>query len=457
MPRVGQQELRNAPPILTIAGQPESDEVSYQPAGACREVFTRRASELLLEGPSGTGKTRALLEKLSLCAKRYPGMRGLICRKIRAAITQSCQVEFERAVLVESDQVRWHDGDQEYRYPNGSVIVVAGLDDPQKIKSTQFDLVYVNEATELTLNDWEILTTRNRNGIMPYQQIIADCNPGDPTHWLNLRCRDGQTERYCSKHEDNPRYFDQSTMTWTPVGMAYLATLDALTGARYQHLRLGVWAAAEGQYFSDWDPAKHVCEPFDLPAHWTRWVAVDYGFADPWCVLWAARADDARRTIYLYRELYLTGYRDEQQADLLREKSKGERIARYYGDPSMFNRRTEQNKLSIALVYRQHGVPLLPAVNKRIPGWQAVLRTMASERGPSTTSESPRLQVFSSCKNLIRTIPQMVHDPLDNEDVADKIRGRKTEDHACDALRYLLTMETVPVGRRHQFPMTIAG
>jgi hypothetical protein len=46
--------------------------------------------------------------------------------------------------------------------------------------------------------------------------------------------------------------------------------------------------------------------------------------------------------------------------------------------------------------------------------------------------------------NLVRTLPAMVHDPLDAEDLADKIGTRKTEDHALDSLRYGLVVESLP-------------
>jgi len=38
----------------------------------------------------------------------------------------------------------------------------------------------------------------------------------------------------------------------------------------------------------------------------------------------------------------------------------------------------------------------------------------------------------------------MVHDPLDSEDLADKIKSVKTEDHAVDTLRYGLVLESMP-------------
>jgi hypothetical protein len=64
---------------------------------------------------------------------------------------------------------------------------------------------------------------------------------------------------------------------------------------------------------------------------------------------------------------------------------------------------------------------------------------MAHDQGP------PRLQILAgTCPNLVRTLPSMVVDPLDPEDVADSIRGQKTEDHAPDALRYGLVAEAQP-------------
>ena len=258
-----------------------------------------------------------------------------------------------------------------------------------------------------------------------------DCNPDSPNHWLNQRCIRGLTKRILSRHEDNP--------TITPE---YIAKLDNLTGYRYKRLRLGFWVSAEGVFFHEWDESKHVVEPFDIPFDWTRWVVVDYGFADPFCALWFARDPKDKGRIYVYREAYQRGLRDEEQADWIQALNKGEKIRWYVGDPSMFNRRTEQNKPSIAWIYTQHKVrPIVPGVNERKVGWQAVRRALAW----TEATKKPRLQVFRGrAPNLVRTIPAMVHDPLDTEDLADKIKGHKTEDHAVDCLRYGLLFEAMP-------------
>lgn len=424
-----------------------AEEAPYQAFGAARELFRCKQREVLLAGPAGTGKSRACLEKLNLIAMQRP-IRGAIVRKTRKSITQSAMATFENKVLPQPHNVAWHDGTQEYRYPSGARIMVAGLDDPEKIGSTEFDVVYVQEATELEEQDWGMLLRGLRNNVLSYQQLMADCNPSYPGHWLKVRCNEGQCTLLESGHKDNPTLWDPVHRKWTPLGVEYIKGLESLTGFLRQRLLLGQWVAAEGMYFTEWDPQVHTCDPFEIPAEWPRWIAVDYGFAAPFCCLWLARCPETRR-IYVYREAYAAGLRDEQQADLIRQRSEHETLQLRILDPSMFNPRTEQQRPSIAQVYAAHGVyPIWPGQNSRKQGWAIVRRALAHDSGPS------RLQAFKTCTNLNRTMPAMVVDPLDPEDVADKLGQTKTEDHAPDALRYGLCAEAQPP--RNQSPIAVS-
>lgn len=415
---------------IRSASEASQQEKYYRPSGAALELMQCTQREVLLAGPAGTGKSRACLEKLNLICMQLPVRCGIV-RKTRKSITQSAMVTFETKVLPQPSAVYFHTGDQEYRYPSGARIVLAGLDDAERLASTEFDVIYVNEATELESEDWGMLLRGLRNGVLPYQQIIADCNPGPPDHWLKQRCDSGATLLLESRHEDNPSI--------TPE---YMRALDSLTGWQYQRLRLGLWVAAEGMYFTEWNPDVHVCEPFDIPEEWPRWLSVDYGFAAPFCCLWFAREPETRK-VFVYRELYAAGLRDEQQAQAIVEYTAEERMQLHVLDPSMFNSRTESMRPSIAHVYAENGVwPLVPGMNSRKQGWAIVRRALALD---GTESDSPRLQVFNKCApNLCRTLPTLVHDPLDPEDVADALRGTKTEDHAPDALRYGLCAEAQP-------------
>ena len=96
----------------------------YTPYGAARELWSLQPNELLLEGPAGTGKTRALLEWVNYLCEKYAGIRVLMLRQTRESLTESVLVEWESEVLwpghpaIHGSSSR--NTRQNYHYPNGS-------------------------------------------------------------------------------------------------------------------------------------------------------------------------------------------------------------------------------------------------------------------------------------------------------------------------------------------------
>ncbi len=282
-----------------------------------------RGGEILLAGPAGTGKSRAALEKLHLICLLTPNVRALVVRKTAVSLTTSAIKTYESDVAVQAmldGTVTFFGGSRrepaQYRYSNGSSIALAGMDNPMKVMSTEYDVIFVQEATELAVDEWEALTTRLRNGVLSFQQLIADCNPQEPTHWLKLRCEAGQTLMLHSRHEDNPRYFNEDG-TMTVQGADYMAKLDALTGVRYLRLRKGIWAAAEGVIFEEFNPAIHVVDRFIVPADWRRIWVVDFGYVHPF--VWQDWASDPDGKAVLVQEIHKSGTLVEDHARTIRE------------------------------------------------------------------------------------------------------------------------------------------
>jgi PBSX family phage terminase large subunit len=289
----------------------------YTPLGTAKELMSCREGEVLVSGPAGTGKSRACLEKLHRVALLTPGVRCLIVRKTAVSLTSTALVTFREHVARESLEVgdlTWYGGSTQeaaqYRYTNGSVIVVGGMDKAQKVMSSEYDLIYVQEATELSENDWEALTTRLRNGRISFQQLLADCNPDRPTHWLKQRCDKGMTKMLYASHKDNPTLFDGDAPT--PAGASYLDKLNRLTGVRYQRLARGLWVAADGLVYDDYDPVVHLIDRFEIPDDWDRYWVIDFGFTNPFVLQWWAEDPDGR--LYLYREIYMSGRLVEDHA-----------------------------------------------------------------------------------------------------------------------------------------------
>ena len=299
--------------------------MKYAPHGGVLEVWNSRATEVLVPGPAGTGKTRGVLEKVHLYLLKYPRTRGLIVRKTRASMTESVLVTFESKVVqvgcTLTNQARRTRS--AYDYDNGSTLVVGGLDNPDRIMSTEYDLIAVFEATELTEDDWEKLTTRLRNGKGPYHQIIADCNPAAPSHWLKRRADRGIMQVCESRHRDNPTLWDRVTNDWTPAGVKYLATLSTLTGHRRARLLDGRWAAAEGLVYPEFDPTLHVIKA--MPAGWQDWRkirSIDFGYVHPFVCSWWAIDPDGR--LYCYREVYHSRRTVAEHAKQIVRLSQGE-------------------------------------------------------------------------------------------------------------------------------------
>ncbi|MEV0618553.1 phage terminase large subunit [Nonomuraea sp. NPDC050404] len=419
----------------------------YRPRGVAAVLFDCRAPEVLLSGPAGTGKSRACLEKLHLMALLNPGMRGLIVRKTAVSLSSSGLVTFRQHVAKESlaaGDVAYYGGSAQeaksYRYTNGSVIVIGGMDKATKIMSSEYDVVYVQEAIELTEDDWEAITTRLRNGKVSFQQLIADTNPSVPTHWLKARCDRGDTVMLDCRHEDNPVLFDDHGHP-TPVGADYISKLDKLTNVRHARLRKGLWVAAEGLIYEDFDPAVHLVDRFPIPGEWTRWWAVDFGYTNPFVLQCWAEDPDGR--LYLYRELYASRRTvDQHAADILKAVTKKDGS---WSEPRPRAIICDHDAEGRAVLERELGMSTLAANKKVTEGIQAVQARLrpAGDGKPrlfvlrdSLIQRDTELAEAKKPTWLAEELPGYVWDQAPGK--PPKEAPVKENDHGCDAMRYLV-------------------
>lgn len=421
---------------------PAPEQRAYQPFGVALDLLYDRSGEVVLSGPAGTGKSRACLEKLHLCALKYPKMRGLIIRKTRESLSEAALVTYEDKVLPEGSPIAKgarRNFRQVYTYPNGSQIVVGGLDKPGKVMSTEYDLIYVQEAVELDLPDWLALTTRLRNGVMPYQQVIADCNPDAPTHWLWLRSQTDSLMMYHSLHEDNPRLFDPETGKQTEEGRIYIDRLDKLgyrnpetgelEGTEYFRLRKGLWVQATGIIFGVWSDGPADGNVTDQAEYVegggsVLWF-VDDGYAgqrDPQTGHWTA---SSHPRVFLLVQVRHDGtlnvFYESDQCGVLSDDHIDEVIKLSYPAPDFAvvdkSAAELKGRLHAASIYTRNG----PAdVEESIKELRRALALDSNNRR--------RVRVHPRCKNLRAEMGSY------RRDLNGKII--KAFDHSIDALRY---------------------
>lgn len=389
---------------------------AYCPYGGARDFWRCKDRWVLFDGPAGTGKTRAVIEKSYALCCRYRGIRALWVRKTRASMTETVLEIFESKVnpdpgcVVITGVARDHRA--HYHFRNGSRIVLGGLDNVDRIMSAEYDFIMVFEATETTREEWEKLDTRLRNAKGPYHQMVAECNPGPPGHWLKQMADAGEATRILSRHTDNPS-----------VTPEYLAALGRLTGHRRARLLVGEWTAAEGQVYAEFDEAVHVRE---TAGKWSRAViGVDDGYTNPAAVLLLLVDSDGRA--HVAREMYGPGHLHaalvaEVKRQCAQAEALGAEVEAVLVDPSAA-------KLIAELAAAE--LPVRGADND-VDGGIKTVRDYLAVAGDG----APRLTLAPQSANAIREFAAYAWARTADGRVKDK--PEKANDHAMDALRYAL-------------------
>lgn len=417
--------------LLAKRAQEEANTPTFRGAALDAQSITERA--WLLSGPAETGKTYGGLWRLDTLLRETPGARAALVRKVRNDMGPTVLETYERVIRIRGGVTPFGGAHPEfYEYENGSRLYVGGMDRPGKVLSGERDFIFVNQAEELQLEDWETLTTRctGRGAVTATPMIMGDCNPGPPAHWIKAFAERGVLRLLESRHEDNPTLHDGTG--WTAQGTRTLEVLDSLTGVRKERLRYGRWAAAEGIVYEAFDRRMHVIPRFDIPANWRRIGAIDFGYTNPAVLqLWAVDPDGR---MYLDREVFRAGTLVSDLAEEWKRLTAGLPLEAVIADHDAEDRAT---------LYRA-GVQTRAAVKEV----QAGIQKVASRLRPAGDGK-PRLYFLEDA--LVQRDPSLaaVHKPCSTaEEIeayvwAKSPDGRpvkeepvKVNDHGMDAMRY---------------------
>jgi phage terminase large subunit len=383
--------------------------------GGARKLWGCKDHEVILSGPADTGKTFAALHRLDTLMWKYPRAQAAIVRKTQKSLYGSVCQTYQNKVanMIAVNAFGGDKSPDRYVYPNGSVIWLGGMDNADKVLSSERDFIYTNQTEELTEGDWETLATRvsGRAGNTPYAQMFGDCNPGGSLHWIRNRAKRGQLTLIASKHTDNPELYDDNGVL-TDGGKQRLSVLENLTGVRPKRLLEGIWATAEGAIYDMFDTSIHVLERPDTEM--VSWgLGMDEGYTNPAVILLIGTDTDGR--LHIAKEYYETG---KLQEDVVVQ---AERWSHTYDCE-----RSAVDSAAAGLIadLRNHGINASPHKGRVLDGIQRVQNLLAV-----AGDGRPRLTVDPACVNTINEFESYVWKEGKDEPV-------KESDHALDALRY---------------------
>lgn len=402
--------------------QSSSNQEGPFPAPRVRKFFeyfwgNQDKEEFILYGGSGGSKSHSTCQYLVELFFTIPDIIFLITRKTRPALKATTW----RMILeiIEADgYVKGRDyslnkSELEITAANGNVMRFAGLDDPQKLKSSSYNYAYIEEVTEFSSDDVFFIenTLRRPRTDGRLNQLFMTFNPIAATHWVwkekVMKLDPARSALIHSVHWDNP-FLPQS----------YRDKLESLISKNknlYDVYTLGKPGVLGNLVYTNWDE----CRNYDEISDENLSYGMDFGFTNP-AVLLEIKAKN--EDIWIRELLYETHLTDTEQVarvkQLIPERYRGRTI---YCD-SAYPGRIKDLKMA--------GLQAVPS-NKGVVEGINYVKTL-------------RLHIDWRSTNVLSEIQSYEHMKKGEDVLEEPVDFRN---HAMDAMRYDLFTRK-PAGSR---------
>lgn len=398
-------------------------------------------------GARGGGKSWAVRCKAALLGFRYPGIKMLLIRRTFPELRENHILPMRQML---GDAAVYREAEHAFTFPGGGRLRFGYCEtdnDVLQYQGQEYDIIFLDEATQFTEFQFSTLTACIRGANDFPKRFYLTCNPGGVGHTWVKRLFVDRDYQGAERPEDYSfiRATVKDNAALVEKDPEYVRMLENLPPDLRRAWLEGDWDLFLGQYFPEFRREIHVAEPFEIPAHWRRYFAMDYGLdmLAGYCIA----LDDHGRAI-VYREIYESNLIISEAAKKVQAMTKGEQIHAFYAPPDLWNRRQDTGK-SVADLFRDHGIILQRADNRREAGWANLKEWLAPFDGEDG-AKTAALRMMSNCKNLIRTLPALQHDDKNPCDVATDPHELT---HAPDAIRYFIAGRPSPAPKPKEKPV----
>lgn len=395
-------------------------------------------------GAKGGGKSKGLQLIMLLRRFKYARSTGAIFRRTFPEL----EGNHIRPLFQSFPQLReyYSEAKKLLTFPNGSTLQFCHCQNENDVdlyQGREFHDLAIDEAGQWPEQMFRTLQGSNRSSIPGiHARSILTGNPGGIGHgWLK---RIFVERRFNPRESPNDYVFIQALVDDNAALMEndpqYVKRLESEPNeALRKAFRYGDWDIFAGQYFQEISRDVHFIKPFEIPPHWNRFGAYDYGFNHPAAFGWFTNDEDGNT--YLYREFVKNQMRVDQFAHELNKFSDTKDLSYIVAGHDCWTMknvlRDDARPPTIAEEFGSHNIFLKRATIDRIQGAAQLRSYLAWRERPPLNK--PRFYIFNTCPITFDTISRMIHDPDKVEDVlkVDATEGDPLSgDDAYDMARY---------------------
>lgn len=264
-------------------------------------------------GGAGSGKSVFVAQKIVI--KALKGKRKvLVIRKVARTQKESCFTVIKDVLssLNILDKCTINKSTLDITLPNGSVFLFKGMDDSEKIKSiANITDIWIEEATELNLDDFTQLNLRLRASV-PNLQMILSFNPVSKANWCYQSFFAKKTDAFVLKTTYKDNKF---------LPRAYIESLEKMIETNYTYYKiyaLGEFCSLDKLIYTNWEEKEFNIHELISTKKYVTLTGLDFGFTNDPTALVVSLCDSSSKELYIFDEYGNVGMTNPEIAEVLK-------------------------------------------------------------------------------------------------------------------------------------------
>lgn len=366
-------------------------------------IFDWDSKLYFLVGGYGSSKSYHIASKLIL--KLFQEKRkALVVREVYDTIRDSCFSLLEEVAINMGiwDVLDFKTSPARIKFPNGSLIIFKGMDNPQKLKSINgVSVIWLEECSEVKYTGYKELLGRLRH-MTSSNHIICSTNPIGEDNWTFKHFfKDDENDRVILDDEElyekrivktNNTYYHHSICDDNKfLPKTYIEELEEMKNYDpdlYRVARLGRFGVNGTKVLPQFEVMDHeevINRIGNIPKRFLR-VGMDFGFETSYNAITRVAVDDVNKYLYIYYEYYKNKMTDDKTAEEIKEfKDTKELIRADSAEPKTIK------------YYQQQGFKMVGA--KKFPG-SRLANTKKLKRFKKIICSSNCIKTIKELKNL---------------------------------------------------------